>query len=498
MATEKKKPRKKVSRKETPRKVAKEPVKPVIEEVPAGNAYELRRRQLIEEKRQLNQNVADEAKRGGTGPKWEKAQRAATERGAAIDKELKKLADEEVLADPATRAGIMAAKIGLPLAGIAGGHMLAKGITKAHLAQLDKNHKNLEAAARAINKLLKDGKALKSPALQAQIKAFADAATKADLAKIKGVGGFRRGAAFMAEAAVAYGIGLSSEDPVIKELMTAAASGLMLAGTTVVTERAIANRTVAAAPVVHTAAVEAARNMSGAKNLKTLQQTMDAAGPLAKQAAKAAKDPVAKGAQAAARKELLAQASKAAGREITKVAEAQAVLQGAGKLSTALKVAGRAVVPVAAALAAVSAYSSSSQAGETNPGVKAGVAALDSVLTLGTATAIADAVKKKPTLKIDHRQAGIDAQAAEARRVVKAGGKLTPAQAVALAQANRTNAGAAQIAATVAAARKNNGTQAQIKDQPGTGDVNVKGHRATSSRGRAYWVDPHKRSRPRS
>jgi hypothetical protein len=114
---------------------------------------------------------------------------------------------------------------------------------------------------------------------------------------------------------------------------------------------------------------------------------------------------------------------------------------------------------------------------------------------LGTATAIAEAVAKRAKIAYDPRVAAQKAQAAEASRIIAKGGKPTPAQMMALSNQQRADAGAQAAAQRIETARKHNGTQAQIKDQPGTGDIRVKGHVSRSERGRIFWVKPHTRSR---
>ena len=253
---------------------------------------------------------------------------------------------------PTERAIQVGMNVGFPVAGIAAGHYIAKGIQAEHLAAARANNKEVAALgkqAAAIVGKLPDGnsKAKIAAGLTKKAAGIAETAKGLSLTRMAGPLGLGIAASLVAEAALArFVIAPSIENESAREVINAVSSGSIFAATNIVGTRAVQNATLKVIPDAgHVAAINTVKAVAGV--------VPDAAGAASV-------------------------AAKAAG--------------GAGVksgLKAAAKLAGRAALPLAVAMSAFDAYKGYQKDGLAG--------AVKNVLTLGMYADSASAAEALPS-----------------------------------------------------------------------------------------------------
>lgn len=355
---------KKRKRKLSPTAVIKAPAgapavaPPPSVDVPPKNQFDARRQELMRERRIISESLANEV-RSGFGDRSKRA----TDRLGEIDKALKQVDADERSADPRERAYKLAVNVGAPIVGMVAGHKLSSSLEAKHVAGLKARNAELKKLATKANHVLKPdavdaGKALRiTPNQHNKLTGIVKAADKLGLNKIKGPLGVLTAGAIIAEGVYARSVlapkaAESSEHAA--ELLRGVGTASVFAASSLVTGQ-----------IYNNATRKTQLSAEALATIKTARETIQA--PPNASTPKTAYKP----------QKVALEASKA------------------GLASRALKLVSRVATPVVVGVAAATAFSSSSRAGESTStaAVKGTAAALDT-LAMNVPSAANDALKK--------------------------------------------------------------------------------------------------------
>ncbi|OYW56790.1 MAG: hypothetical protein B7Y80_01525 [Hyphomicrobium sp. 32-62-53] len=311
-------------------------------------------------------------------------------------------------------------------AGFAGGKVISSGIDKSIEKSAAVKNKALQDLASETKKIVDKagGDSAAGKRATAKLEATVKTADKVGLTKVGSkMPGMVTGVGLIATGVATRMMGSSQEDPTLKTIYTSLGTAEIVAGGTVIYSQLKS----AAAPKVlpdvkSLAQIEQARAIAAPGTPEAPAKQPKAVAPAAPKA-RAASPPGAKKAKAA---------SKALVSGMTESGKANAA-KAAGK--TVAKGALRALGPVAVVAAAVTAVAGSAQAGEsTAQNIARGAVAAADAATFGVAGLVAETVRNKETIKVDHRENARQANLAAAEKKLAAGGKLTRAEEMAISE----------------------------------------------------------------
>ena len=207
----------------------------------------------VEQARVKAQIKADEDKRA----------REAAKDAAKAAREAREAAEAQQTRERAYQVGMQIAAVG---GGVALGHRLAHSIEKRHVAHLKAITPQTAAVGYQAQQLLKGGKGgVVNAAARTKLAGLVTAADRAGLTKIRGPVGAVMGGILITEAMIARMlIAPNVDNATVKEAINQVSTGSLFAATSLIGQRLLQNRTLAALPPVKgIAAIESARAVAG-------------------------------------------------------------------------------------------------------------------------------------------------------------------------------------------------------------------------------------------